>query len=302
MRLVVTGASGFVGRHLVAQAAQAGVEVVGIVRSEAGAERVSRAGGRPVIVPGFDDQHFAAAFTGAGAVVNLAQIGSERRGQSFAEVNVVGTRRVIAAAYRARIRRLVQFSGLGVAHYGQAPRCTNAYFLSKLLAEAALFESDLSIAVFRPSYIVGPGDAYVRGVVSDMARGEIEQVGDGRYRMQPVSVTDAAAAALAATAGTAERHRVIDLVGPEPVAWSTLVERMARIARETGKAGAHAVREVPVEEADRRARAGGYRGMYPDELDCLLCDEVADPRPLEALLGRGLTPLDDALDLAVRSA
>jgi len=36
------------------------------------------------------------------------------------------------------------------------------------------------------------------------------------------------------------------------------------------------------------------------DLDCLLCDEVSDPRPLEALIGRPLTPLDDALAAAVR--
>ena len=39
------------------------------------------------------------------------------------------------------------------------------------------------------------------------------------------------------------------------------------------------VREVPIEEADRRARAGGFSGMLPDELDCLLCDEVSDSCP-----------------------
>jgi len=58
---------------------------------------------------------------------------------------------------------------------------------------------------------------------------------------------------------------------------------------------------VSVAEADRQAAAGGYRGMMPDELDCLLCDEVADARPLEALLGRFLTPLDEALLPAVRA-
>ena len=62
------------------------------------------------------------------------------------------------------------------------------------------------------------------------------------------------------------------------------------------------MREVPIEEADRRARAGGYQGMLPDELDCLLCDEVSDPAPLAALLGRPLTPLDEALAAAVRAA
>jgi hypothetical protein len=60
------------------------------------------------------------------------------------------------------------------------------------------------------------------------------------------------------------------------------------------------VREVPIEEADREARGGGWQGMLPDELDCLLCDEVSDARPLEALLGRFLTPLEDALRAAVR--
>jgi hypothetical protein len=60
------------------------------------------------------------------------------------------------------------------------------------------------------------------------------------------------------------------------------------------------VRATTIEEADRQASDGGWRGMGPDELDCLLCDEVADARPLEALLGRFLTPLEDALVAAVR--
>jgi hypothetical protein len=42
--------------------------------------------------------------------------------------------------------------------------------------------------------------------------------------------------------------------------------------------------------------------MLSDELDCLLCDEVADHTPLEALLGRFLTPLEEALAAAVRAA
>jgi hypothetical protein len=42
--------------------------------------------------------------------------------------------------------------------------------------------------------------------------------------------------------------------------------------------------------------------MLPDELDCLLCDEVADPAPLATLLGRPLTPLDEALAEAARAS
>ena len=119
--------------------------------------------------------------------------------------------------------------------------------------------------------------------------------------MQPVAVSDGAAAILAASAdeGTAGRHRVYELVGPEPVTFDAFVRRFADRARARGLAAEYQVRSIPVAEADRQARAGGYRGMHADELDCMLCDEVADPRRLEGLLGRALTPLDDAIDLAL---
>jgi nucleoside-diphosphate-sugar epimerase len=79
-------------------------------------------------------------------VVHLAQIGSEKEGETFDAVNVEGTRAVAAAARAAGVPRVVYFSGLGVAHYGMAPRTTDRYFLSKLRAEAALFESGLEVA------------------------------------------------------------------------------------------------------------------------------------------------------------
>jgi nucleoside-diphosphate-sugar epimerase len=187
------------------------------------------------------------------------------------------------------------------------PRCTNRYFLSKLAAEVELFRSGRDAVVFRPSYIAGPGDGLVRGLLRDMAAGEVERPGDGSYRMQPVAVGDAVAAILAAVESPPAgpdfprpRQRVFDLVGPETVTYQQMIERIGRIARAEGKAGEHRVREVPIEDADRRARQEGFHGHRPDDLDCLLCDEVSDPRPLEALLGRPLTPLDEALTAAIR--
>jgi hypothetical protein len=80
------------------------------------------------------------------------------------------------------------------------------------------------------------------------------------------------------------------------------VDRLARVARAQGRPADYQVNQVPIEDADEEAAAGGYRGMLSDELDCLLCDEVADHTPLEALLGRFLTPLEEALAAAVRAA
>jgi len=58
-----------------------------------------------------------------------------------------------------------------------------------------------------------------------------------------------------------------------------------------------------VAEAERLARSeAGYQGMAPDELDCLLCDEVAHAAPLAALLGRPLLPVAAALEGALGAA
>lgn len=303
-RIAVTGANGFVGRHLTQSASGLGWEVVGVVRSEAAARTVREAGGRPVVMTGGrDSDALGRPLEGCRALVHLAQISRERGGETYEAVNVGGTERLIGAARRAGLPRIVYFSGLGVARYGLAPRCTNPYFLSKLAAEVALFRSGREVVVFRPSYVVGPGDAFVPALLEAMAAGEVERPGDGAYRLQPVAVKDAVAAVLAAVEGPAEAFpRVFDLVGPEAVSYARLLERLTAVARAHGRPADHRVREVPIEEADRRARQGGYQGMLPDELDCLLCDEVSDSAPLEALLGRGLTPLEDALGAAVRAA
>jgi NADH dehydrogenase len=302
-RIAVTGASGFVGRHVVAHAVRAGFHVVGFVRSDGAARTIQQLGAHAVQIVGRDPEALLRALEGCEAVVHLAQIGAERGGQTYESVNVGFTERVVEDARRAGVARVVYFSGLGVASYGLRPRCSNPYFLSKLAAETIVFRSGLEGVVFRPSYVVGPGDAFVPMVLRALEGGEIERPGDGSYRMQPVAVADAAEAVLAAVRRPAGAFpTVFDLVGPEAVAYVRLLERLAAVARAEGRPAALRVREIPMAEAERLARAGGYQGLLPDELDCLLCDEVSDAEPLERLLGRPLLGLDEALRAAVRAA
>jgi nucleoside-diphosphate-sugar epimerase len=308
MRIAVTGGSGFVGGHLLRAAAAAGRRVLAVVRSEDSARRVRALGADAVVAP-LRGQELALALAGSDAVVHLAHIGSERHGQTYQAVNVEGTREVATAAAAVGVPRMVMFSGLGVARYGMAPRVTDPYFRSKLEAERALFASGVEAVAFRPSYILGAGDGFVPFVLEQARTGVLELPGDGSYRMQPVAVEDAADALLAAADPRADlffpdrpRHRAIDLVGPEPLAVADFVTLLAAVARELGTALRFELRSVPVEEADAAARRGGWHGMPADELDCLLCDEVADPAPLQALLGRRLVTVDEALHRAVEAA
>src|SRR5512145_827864 len=132
MKVAVSGASGFVGRHLRRALAEGGVEVVGLVRSARSAALVETAGGTSALVDLADVDAFGRSLVGAQALVHLAQIGAERDGATYEEVNLGAVRAAIAAAKKTAVSRIVFLSGLGVAAYGQRPRVTNRYFLSKL--------------------------------------------------------------------------------------------------------------------------------------------------------------------------
>jgi NADH dehydrogenase len=298
--VVITGANGFVGRYVVRAVARAGASAAGVVRSDSAAQVVEAAGGEVARVAGLGADELRGAIEGAQAVVHLAQIGAERGSATYEEVNVGGTQAVVDACRCVGVGRVVFLSGLGVAHYGIWPRCTNPYFLSKLAAEACLLRSGLEVAILRPSYILGPGGELVADLLGQMKTGRVEQVGDGRHRMQPIAVEDAAdlVATLATGVWGADApHRVFDLVGPEALSLRAFTERVARVAG----AYDYVVEELSEQDADRRARAGGYRGMLPDELDCMLCDEVGDAAPLETVLGRPLRSLDAVLREAMAS-
>jgi NADH dehydrogenase len=293
-RLAVTGAGGFVGRRVVEAAARAGWEVVGLVRTRE--QAVRDAGGHPVRSP-LEPTALAPHLAGCAAVVHLANVGAESE-QSFESVNVEGTRSVIAAALRAGVPRIVYFSGLGVEHYGRKRHATNRYFLSKLSAELDLLRSGLDVAIFRPSYVLGPGGELVTALARELGSGSVELVGDGGYRLQPIAVADAAAAALAAAGRESDWPIVFDLVGPEAVSYATLAGRIAGILG----VPAYRTRSVPEARAYADAASAGYRGMGPEELDCLLCDEVGDAAPIAELVGRPLAGLDETVSAALGAA
>jgi nucleoside-diphosphate-sugar epimerase len=299
-RLAITGASGYLGLKLAAAARQRGLGVAGVVRSDEGADAVGAVGALPVKAPNLNEEALVEAFQDAAVVVHLAGISAERGGATYEEVNLGGVQRVGRASLAAGVRRIVFLSGLGVARYGISRRSTNRYFLAKLAAEIELFRSGLETLVLRPSYVVGPGDELIPALLEEMAAGEVERIGDGGYRMQPVALGDVVDAILLATRQPLPRpHTVIELVGPEPISYAAFIQRVADVGRRLGRSAEYRVREISVADADGMAAAGGYRGLLPDELDVLLCDEVASADGLSSWLARELTGLDEMIGRAI---
>ena len=161
-------------------------------------------------------------WTGADVVVHLAAIPRESRGRRFDEVNVKGTERVIAAAERIGVRRLVHLSVMGAA---DDPKL--AYLHSKWRGEEAVRASSLEWVVLRPSLMFGTGDGFFNLVKTTLRRwspGVVVIPGDGSTRFQPLSVDDLAIAVERSVADAERAGSTYELGGPEWVTYREIVD------------------------------------------------------------------------------
>ncbi|MEZ5906341.1 MAG: NAD-dependent epimerase/dehydratase family protein [Geminicoccaceae bacterium] len=146
--VALTGATGFVGRHLVARLGEAGVGVRALSRRGPVEGAVTIAGDLA------DPAALGELVRGAERVLHLAGLLKTPRPAEFAAVNVEGTRRVAEATARAGVK-LTLVSSLAARHPG-----VSAYAASKRAAEdaASAVMPDGDLAVLRPPAIWGPGD------------------------------------------------------------------------------------------------------------------------------------------------
>jgi nucleoside-diphosphate-sugar epimerase len=298
-RIAIVGANGFVGRHLIEEFSQRRIEILGVVRSEEGASEVRALGGSPFVLADLEKastEKLGPVLAHCDGLVYTASVSASRG--AIDRTDPEGLTNVLAACRAVGVPRFVFFSGLGIAHYGMNPYCTNPYFLAKMAGEVALFRSNLAITVFRPSYIFGKGDEFLSPLIGRIAADStIEIPGDGRYRLQPISVRDAARAVAGALEGTDQTSsRVLDLVGPEIVPYCELVARIASLSGRTIQ-----IRDRPIEETLTLARTVGFFGLRAHDLACLLCDEVSDATAVKALVSAPLESLDAMIKSTIRA-
>lgn len=214
MKVFVTGATGFVGSHLVHALLRQGHHVSCLARNPEKARRLFTLA-TPVIIPG-DLEHPTALHEGAkdaDLVFHVAGLTAARDLDEFLAVNAGGTERVLAATATAapRLTRFVYVSSLAAVGPTQrgspatetsGPHPVSNYGMSKLAGEAATRVSGLPWTVVRPPAVYGPRDAELLRVYKLARVGLAPVFGNGTQQLSFVHVADLVDALLVAATDT----------------------------------------------------------------------------------------------------
>lgn len=232
--ILVTGASGFVGSHVLPQLEDAGHAVRALVRSDASLKRVldrlllDRGSTGVEFVKGdvTDPASLVEAVDSVDAVYHLVAIPRDRSGGRELElVNTTGTRNLVRAMSQAGVRRLVHQSALGVTdephlHYAR----------SKARGEKAVQASELDWTILRPSLLFGERDGFFN-LIADLVRISpvvVPAPARQRSRFQPLFVGDLARIVVAVLSRPETVGQAYDLGGPEHWTYREMAQEVVR--------------------------------------------------------------------------
>jgi dihydroflavonol-4-reductase len=243
MRLLVTGATGFIGSRLALQAHRSGIDLLATGRAEIEVERERlnelRAADVPVEIGTLHDVGFVRRLVQDRTVVihlAAAQHESHEPPAYFRSVNVDLVRQLLEECREAGIRRFVYGSTIGV--YGAASeqldeqsevRPENAYQQTKLEAEALVRarEYDFDTSIIRIAETYGPGDQRLLKLFKAIDRGQFFMIGSGHNRRQCIHVNDLVRGLLLAAEHPAAVGETLIFAGREVMTTNEMVERIA---------------------------------------------------------------------------
>jgi uncharacterized protein YbjT (DUF2867 family) len=229
--VLVTGANGFVGSHVLPALVDAGHHVLAVVRDDRAKQEVERrltTVQRQAVTVRRGDvtkrETLPVALEGADAVVHLVAIPRDwDGGATLRLVNVEGTRNILVATKEAGVRRFIHLGALGVTDDPELH-----YASSKVKAMTLVRESGLDWTILSPSLLFGPRDGFFNILASlvRMSPGIVPITGKGDARFQPLAIEDLARAAVQVLADDTTIGREFLLGGPRHWTYREIVEEV----------------------------------------------------------------------------
>ena len=281
MTVMVTGASGLIGRALVPLLVR-NDEVRACVRRPEAAEAL-RAAGAKVAVGRFDDADaLAEILKRVFTVIHLVGGPSQADDDAVLAANHGSVLTALAAAREAGVSRFVLLSATGASV--DSP---NRYLRAKGLAEEAVANSGMEHAIVRSTHAYGSGGSWLAATVEGATASPPFVIGDGRQSVAPVFADDVAAVLAAADDREGRLEGTWAIEGPDAVAMADLVGTLAA-------PGADPPVPLPPADAVARLEALGVH-ISPTAADLFAMPSRADAPDAAAAFGVTRTTLVDGL-------
>ncbi len=228
MKILVTGASGFVGNNTVRRLAERGKSVRAMVRDiEKAKRRLGDIDGDIEIVNGDvnDPESLMPLMHKVEVVVHLVAIALEKGSATYEKVNYDGTVNVVDAARRAGVNRFVNMS-----QNGADSSLPYRFLRSKGLAQEYVARHAAGWTALRPSSIFGPQDEFFNSIARLLKLTPVvfPLIGGGNAEFQPVSVDDVAEAIVRAIDDDSTLGKELGLGGPEVLTLGEIERRIIR--------------------------------------------------------------------------
>jgi len=277
--IVVTGANGFVGKNLRNFLHKNKIKVLGISRKNFR----KHASEVKITSTNLLEPKLQTKLKNYEALVHLIGTGRRSPKSMFEEINLNLTKNVIKVCKNAGIKKIIFISGLGVSRSNKSD-----YFISKYKAEQEIINSGLDYTIFRASYIIGKTDYLTKALSKQMKKGNIIIPGSGKYRLQPISVTDVAKIILEAINEKKFSKKILDLVGPQKISFEDFVKLFT-------KNTSVKIQKINLESAYDEAKRNPRSVYGLESLNILVGDYTSDGKQLKKLSDVKLTTVAEFL-------
>ena len=276
MRILLVGASGFIGRHFEVALKEAGHSVVRASRSARGEGDIQ-----------VDYVHDTTAavwlprLAGIDVVINAVGVLRDTVKTPMQAIHADAPKALFDACVQSNVQRVIQISALGAGS-----RDDLAYMRTKGEADAHLQSLPLSSCIFRPSVVYGhDGESAI--MFRRLAALPILVVpGRGEAMLQPVHIDDLCAGVVRAMVAEAGKNR-IHAVGPQAMSYRDMIA-CYRAQRHSHVAWVLPMPWPLMNAVPAMAQYVPSSPLEPDTLTMLRAGSVADSAPFEYLLGRAL--------------
>ncbi len=289
MNILITGATGFIGRHLASALRAAGHRVIEVSRTATGSDAI-----RGDFAHDLDAAVWVPRLAGVDVVINAVGILRESGAQTFAAVHTRAPQALFEACARIGVKRVIQISALG-ADVG-----ASRYFRSKHAADEFLASLPLDYTIVQPSLVYGEGGSSATMFTTLASLPVIGVPGRGEQLVQPIHIEDVVAVIATLCREPLASREKIALVGPRSMRYRDMLLEL-RAAMGLARAPVMPLPMSLMRLGARIAELSPRSLLDRETLAMLEAGNVADPTATTRLLGRAPREVATFVDGDIRT-